>query len=89
MPRYLKILPVCLVILFGLAEGAAAEIRSEKVSYKAGDRELTGYLVYDDALTGKLPGVIVVHEWWGHNAYARERAEMLAAQGYTAFALDM
>jgi len=30
-----------------------------------------------------------VHEWWGHNAYARTRAEMLAALGYTAFALDM
>jgi len=30
-----------------------------------------------------------VHEWWGHNEYARERARMLAALGYTALALDM
>jgi len=33
--------------------------------------------------------VIVVHEWWGHNEYARERARMLAGLGYTALALDM
>jgi dienelactone hydrolase len=33
--------------------------------------------------------VLVVHEWWGLNDYARKRAEMLAAQGYTALAVDM
>ena len=33
--------------------------------------------------------MLVVHEWWGHNAYANKRAEMLAKLGYTAFALDM
>ncbi len=89
MPRFMKFLPVLLVIVFSLSKGAEAEIQSEKVSYKAGDRELTGYIVYDDAISGKRPGVIVVHEWWGHDAYARERADMLAAEGYTAFALDM
>jgi dienelactone hydrolase len=31
----------------------------------------------------------VVHEWWGHNDYVRERARMLAQLGYTALALDM
>ena len=32
----------------------------------------------------------MVHEWWGHNDYARERARMLAAMvGYTALAVDM
>jgi len=71
------------------AGGAYAAIKSEKVTYKVGDRELTGYLAYDDARSGKRPGIIVVHEWWGHDAYARRRAEMLAAEGYTALALDM
>lgn len=32
---------------------------------------------------------MVVHEWWGHNSYARERADKLAKLGYAAFALDM
>lgn len=35
------------------------------------------------------PGVIVVHEWWGLNQYAKDRAKMLAEAGYTAIAVDM
>ena len=34
-------------------------------------------------------GVIVVHEWWGLNQYAKDRAKMLAEEGYTAVAVDM
>ncbi len=68
---------------------AQAEIHSEVVSYKIDGQPFQGYLSYDDAIRGKRPGVLVVHEWWGHNAYARKRADMLAKLGYTAFALDM
>jgi dienelactone hydrolase len=78
------------IVIFGLGIGGAdAALKSEKITYKVGGRELTGHLVYDDAIAGKRPGVVVVHEWWGHDAYARRRADLLAAQGYTAFALDM
>lgn len=66
-----------------------AELRTEEIVYQVDGNEFTGYLAYDAALVGKRPGVIVIHEWWGHNAYARKRAEMLAELGYTAFALDM
>ena len=51
--------------------------------------KLTGYLAWDDAKTGKRPGVLVVHEIWGLNDYAKQRAEKLAALGYVAFACDM
>jgi dienelactone hydrolase len=71
------------------AAPAAAEVRKEVVEYKHGDVVLEGYLAYDDALPGKRPGVLVVHEWTGHNPYARKRAEQLAQLGYVAFALDM
>jgi dienelactone hydrolase len=70
----------------GAAVGA---IVSEDVEYAAGDVTLKGYLVYDDALTETRPGVLVVHEWWGLNDYARRRARMLAELGYTALAVDM
>lgn len=66
-----------------------AAVIGKEVSYRAGDTLLKGYLAYDDSIRGKRPGVLVVHEWWGHNAYARHRAEMLAALGYTALAVDM
>lgn len=68
---------------------ATAAVQSEAVEYRDGDTKLTGYLAYDDALEGKRPGVIVVHEWWGLNDYARQRARMLAELGYVAFAVDM
>lgn len=65
------------------------DIRGEEVSYQVGDTQLTGYLAYDANQDGPRPGVLVVHEWWGHNEYVRTRAHMLAQLGYTAFALDM
>jgi dienelactone hydrolase len=67
----------------------AAALRTEVVEYRLGDETFSGYLAWDDAVEGRRPGVLVVHEWWGHNPYARRRAEMLAGLGYTAFALDM
>jgi dienelactone hydrolase len=66
-----------------------AAVVGREVSYQAGDTTLKGYLAYDDSVSGKRPGILVVHEWWGHNAYARKRADMLAALGYTALAVDM
>jgi dienelactone hydrolase len=68
---------------------AQAAVKTEVVEYKHGDVVLEGYLAYDDAVSGKRPGVLVVHEWTGHNPYARKRAEQLAGLGYVAFALDM
>ncbi len=68
---------------------AIAEVRSAPVAYKDGNDNLTGYLYWNDSNQGKRPGVLVVHEWWGLNDYARSRAERLAEQGYVAFAADM
>lgn len=66
-----------------------AEVAAKPVSYKVDGQTFQGYIAYDDAVKGKRPGVIVVHEWWGHNEYARKRARMLAELGYSAIALDM
>jgi len=77
------------IILVLVALPLQAAVVGKEVSYRAGDTELKGYLAWDDAISGKRPGVLVVHEWWGHNAYARKRADMLAALGYTALAVDM
>lgn len=74
-----------------LAVSAHAAIVTKAVDYEHDGVKLEGYLAYDDAKTkeGKLPGVLVVHEWWGLNDYVRSRAEQLAKLGYVAFALDM
>ncbi len=79
-----------LVSLFCLAVPAAqAAVQGKEVSYQANGTTLKGYLAYDAAIKGRRPAVLVVHEWWGHNGYARKRADMLAGLGYTALAVDM
>ncbi len=83
-----KLFPA-LVLLLLFSMEVHAELQYEDIKYKIDGNEYTGYLAFDDAISGKRPGVLVVHEWWGHNEYARKRANMLARLGYTAFALDM
>lgn len=78
-----------LFLLLALSTTAAAALQTREVSYSSGGTVMKGYLAHDDAFEGRRPAILVVHEWWGHNAYARERAEMLAALGYTALAVDM
>ena len=68
---------------------AHAAVQGKEVKYLANGKTLKGYIAYDDDISGKRPGVLVVHEWWGHNEYARKRARMLAELGYTALAVDM
>ncbi|MGE3175101.1 MAG: dienelactone hydrolase family protein [Planctomycetota bacterium] len=69
--------------------GKAHDIQTKELTYTAGGARCTGFVAWDAAIEGKRPGVLVVHEWWGHNDYVRRRARMLAELGYTALALDM
>lgn len=64
------------------------EVATEEVTYNAGETVLKGFIAYPKGARG-VAGVLVVHEWWGHNDYARSRARKLAEMGYTALAVDM
>ena len=68
---------------------AAAEIVEEAVDFEHDGAPHKGYIYYDDSQSGKRPGILVVHEWLGLNAYARGRARQMAEDGYVAFAMDM
>lgn len=81
-------LPLFLSFAF-LVFPVQAELVTKDINYSVDGVLMKGYLAYDDSTKGKRPGVLVVHEWWGHNDYARNRARMLAKLGYTAFSLDM
>jgi dienelactone hydrolase len=89
--KYILLLltPFAFLTIQGCVGEAKSNIISEEVTYTDGDITMKGYIAYDDSIKGKRPGVIVVHEWWGHNDYSRKRADMLAKEGYTAIALDM
>ena len=81
--------PVFALALLGLAPALHAEIVTQTVEYDVEGTTHIGYLAYDDAIEELQPGVLVIHEWWGLNDFARERARAVAELGYVAFAPDM
>lgn len=84
-----KLVAAVAVALTASASAASAEIKTKVVDYTVGSTALQGFLAWDEASTAKRAGVIVVHEWWGHNDHARNSARRLAEAGYVGFALDM
>ncbi len=68
---------------------ASAKVQTKTVDYTYGGVTMKGFLAWDDAVQGKRPGILVVHEFWGLNDYAKRRTQQLAGMGYVAFAADM
>jgi len=80
---------ITVALSFGILSVSQAGIKEGPVEYRAGGTVLKGYLVYNDAVKQPRPGILVVHEWWGHNEHTRNSARKLAEAGYVALAVDM
>jgi dienelactone hydrolase len=76
-----------LIGLLLLSFSVRAEVVERDVSLPDGLG--TGVVYTNTDTTQAGPGVIVVHEWWGLNDYARSRARQLAELGYSSIAVDM
>ncbi|WP_416673503.1 dienelactone hydrolase family protein [Egbenema bharatensis] len=73
-----------------VAQAPAIPVVSERVTY--GSLEGTpvqGYLARPADATEPLPGLIVIHEWWGVNDNIEMMTDRLAGEGYTALAVDL
>ena len=77
------------LIILSLGFSAHSAVQTKAVEYMDDETKLVGHLYWDDAVEGERPGVLLIHEWWGLNDYAKKRAHMLAELGYVAFAADM
>jgi len=66
-----------------------AEIKETAVEYKSGEVLCEGLHVVDTAKTGKLPSVLIIHQWTGLSDNEKMRARMLAELGYNVFAADI
>jgi dienelactone hydrolase len=77
---------LCAVAMVGSANAAIIE---EPVTYTDGETTMKGFVVYDDAIEAKQPGIVMVHEWWGITKRIHNEARKFAEQGYTAFIADM
>lgn len=64
-------------------------VEGEIFEYSTGGETYQGYLARNVNDSEARPAVLVVHEWWGLDDYARARADQLAALGFVALAVDM
>ncbi len=73
-----------------IALAPAVPVTAEPVTYATVDgKPITGYLARPANSTAPLPGIIVIHEWWGLNENIQQMTERLAGEGYTALAVDL
>jgi dienelactone hydrolase len=77
------------LLLFTCCTEAQARLITRTLEYRQDGTVCKCYLAYDDAFAGQRPGVLVVHEWWGLNDFARTKAGQLAGLGYVALAADI
>ena len=67
-----------------------APLLEQEVAYgEAQKRNLVGFLAMPGDAAEPLPGVIVIHEWWGLNDNIRAMTRKLASEGYIALAVDL
>jgi carboxymethylenebutenolidase len=68
----------------------AQPVDAQQVTYgEVGGKPVRGYLARPKSAGGALPGLIVIHEWWGLNDNIRAMTRRLAGEGYQALAMDL
>lgn len=76
-------------VLAATVSFASAALVEQVVVYEQGGVKLEGFHVYDDAISGKRPGVLVIHQWTGLGDHEKEQSRKLAELGYNVFAADV
>ncbi len=76
-------------LAFASATTASAEIIAEPFAYTVGGKDFEGYVARNTNIPQSRGTVLIVHDWDGLTDYEMRRAEMLAALGFTAFAIDV
>jgi dienelactone hydrolase len=98
MKHLFSFFAACAVLAFASCGNEAApadkpapkQIITKEITYPSADGVMCkGFVAYDDSQKTARRTILVVPEWWGCNAYAKKRAEMLASLGYFAIAVDM
>ena len=64
-------------------------MRMKDIDYHDGAVNCRGFIAYDDAVSGKRPGMLVFHEGLGLGEHIIERTRRAAKLGYVALAADM
>jgi len=78
-----------LLLATSLVTSTHAALVEKSVTSEQGGTTLEGFHVYDDAVAGKRPAVLVIHQWTGLTEYEKRRSRTLAELGYNVFAADI
>jgi carboxymethylenebutenolidase len=74
----------------GADTAPASPVEAREVAYaNVEGEEITGYLATPEGAGEEIPGLIVIHEWWGLNDNIRTMTRRLAGEGYAALAVDL
>jgi dienelactone hydrolase len=86
----MRIARLCSFLLFaGFAVSAQAKMVEKPVEWTQDGVTFHSVLVYDDAVTTKRPGLVMVPNWYGMNDLAIKKAEMVAGKDYVILLTDM
>jgi dienelactone hydrolase len=78
-----------LVATTSLASAGTVAIKSKTVDYRMGNEIFEGLFVYPQTSKGKVPGVLMVHNWLGLSDETKKQAERVARLGVAVFAVDV
>jgi carboxymethylenebutenolidase len=88
----MKIKPLLALVALSVATFAARGIadspKTEMVTYKSGNEDVSSYLALPEG-SEKHPAIIVIHEYWGLNDWVKQQSQKFAEQGYVALAVDL
>lgn len=60
------------------ATPALAKMQATPIEWTVGKDRFSGYVVYDDAVQAKRPGLVMVPDWYGVTESAVEKAKHIA-----------
>ena len=72
-----------------LSLAALPILAGQPLTYADGATKLAGYVARPATVTGKVPGVVVIHQWMGLTDHERKVSGDLAKLGYVALAADI
>lgn len=76
-------------LIVSMSSIGIAAVKSKTVVYKKAQESFEGLLVYPEKIQGKLPAVLMIHNWMGITDETKTQATRIAEQGYVVFAADI
>lgn len=80
---------VASICVLGSMLPAKAAIATKTVPYTIEGQPYEGFFAMNEGAGDKQPIVVVIHDWNGLDDYEKRRTQMLAENGYAAFAVDL